>query len=95
MTNNFDAEAAKRILYEDNINVTEPNHLKDLVQILLNLILIIFCIYLLIYTLSGAVLMSLSPEKQVMVENFISPKLNTEVVNISKEEQSRINKVKQ
>ena len=95
MTNNFDAEAAKRILYEDNINVTEPNHLKDLVQILLNLILIILCIYLLIYTLSGAVLMSLSPEKQVMVENFISPKLNTEVVNISKEEQSRINKVKQ
>ena len=28
---NFDAEAAKKIIYDENINITEPSPLKDLV----------------------------------------------------------------
>lgn len=75
MTNNFDAESAKKIIYDDNINVTESNPLKDLVQIALNIILIILCIYLFIFSLSSIILRTLSPEQQVVVENFISPKV--------------------
>jgi len=94
MTNNFDAEAARKIIYDDNVNITEPNPLKDLVQIGINIILIIAGIYGFIYFSSGIVLNSLSPEKQVAVENLISPSLKTEVIQISETEQQRLNNIK-
>lgn len=56
MTSNFDAEAAKKIIYEDNINITETNPLKDFVQIMLNIILFIVSVYLFIFIASGIVL---------------------------------------
>ena len=43
MTDNFDAEAAKKIICEENVNVTQGNPLKDLLEILINLVIAIIC----------------------------------------------------
>ena len=55
MTNNFDAENAIKAIYEDNINVTEPKPLKDLVEIVLNIALILVSIYFIIFFTSGII----------------------------------------
>ena len=95
MTNNFDAEKAKKLIYEDdNVNITEANHLKDFFQVGINLVLIIVSVYFFIYMLSGIVLTSLSPEKQIAVEKFISPKICEKTVNLTKDDKQRINNVK-
>ena len=94
MTNNFDAEAAKKLIYDDNINVTEAHHLKDLFRVLFSLILIIAGIYIFVYVLSGIVLMSLPQEKQIVIEQLISPKIRERMVELSEEDEARIQKVR-
>ena len=91
MTNNFDAENAKKIIYDDNINVTESNPLKDF----LNIVLIIVCVYLFVFIASDVVIKTLSPEQQVVVENFISPSVNPEeIVKLPEKDKQRINSIK-
>ena len=87
---NFDAESAKKIIYDDNINVTEPNPLKDLVQIGLNLILILVSIYFIVYYTSGIVLVNLPIDKQIAVEKFLSSAIKTETEEITPKEQKRL-----
>ena len=95
MTNNYDAEAAKKIILDDsNINVTVKNPFKDLFQIIINLVLILLCVYFVIYVFSGVFLMSMSPERQVAVEKLISPKVSTKVVELSDAEQARLYKIR-
>ena len=95
MTSNFDAEAAKKIIYEDNINITETNPLKDFVQIMLNIILFIVSVYLFIFIASGIVLKTLSAEQQVVIENFISPSVcPANLVELSVEEKQKLSNIK-
>lgn len=95
MTSNFDAEAAKKIIYEDNVNITETNPLKDLVQIMLNILLFVVSIYSFIFITSGIILKTLSAEQQVAIENFISPSVcPTNVVVLSAEENQRLSSIK-
>ena len=49
MTDNFDAEAAKKIIDDDNINITESNSLKDFIQIMLNITLFVASVYIFIF----------------------------------------------
>ena len=94
MTNDFDAEAAKRVIYDDNINITEANPLKDFFQTVLSLVLILACIYVSVFCISGIIIKSLSVKKQVALENFISPVVDARVAEISSEEQNRLYKIK-
>ena len=71
MTNEYDAETAKKIIYDDNnINVTEANPLKDFVQIALKLLLIIFAIYFFVFIVSGIIINTLPIKKQIALENL-------------------------
>ena len=91
MTNNFDAENAKKIIYDDNVNITEASPLKDLVQIALNITLIIISIYLFVFITSGIILQTLSSEKQIAMENFISHFVNlTDIAELSETEKQRL-----
>ena len=95
MTNNFDAESAKKIIFDDNINVTESNTLKDLVQILFNIVLIVVSIYFFIFIASGVVLKSLSPEQQIVVENIISPFVDPDnIIELSEVEKQKLKNIK-
>lgn len=94
MTNNFDAENAKKIIFDDNVNITETNTLKDLVQIVLNIILIIVCVYLFVFYTSGIILISLSPEQQVVVENFISPSVKTDTIELTEKEKQKLKDIR-
>ena len=95
MTNNFDAKEEKKIIYEDNINITEANPLKDLVQIMLNIILFIVSVYLFIFVVSGILLKTLSAEQQVVIENFISSSVcPTNLVELSAKEKQKLNNIK-
>jgi len=94
MTNNFDAEAAKKIINTDNPNVTVPNPIKELFKIISGIILGICCIYLITFFLSGILLQSLSSDKQADIENFISPKLKLVLVEITEKEQNRLNNIR-
>jgi len=95
MTSNFDAENAKKLIMDDdNINITEANPLKDLFQVIINLVLLIVSLYFFIYIISGAVLISLSPERQIAVEKFISPKICEKTELLTDKEIQKINAVK-
>ena len=95
MTNNFDAESAKKIIYDDNINVTEGNPLKDFFQIVLNLVLILACVYMFVFALSGIIIKNLSSKQQVLIENFISPLVKPcEIVELSDIEKQRLTDIK-
>jgi len=73
MINNFNEEAAKKIIYDDEkINVTETNPLKELGKVCVQLLLIGVVIYFSIFIGSGIVLATLSPENQVKLEKVLS-----------------------
>ena len=91
---NFDAEAAKKIIYDENINITEPSPLKDLVSIGVNIILILVCLYYTVYFATGIILNNISIKKQIAIENFISSAIKAETIPISQEEQEKLNVVK-
>lgn len=95
MTDNFNAEIAKSIIDSENINITESNSLKDFAAIVMNLFIFIISIYLFIYIASGVALKCLSLDKQIILENFISPSIQTNLTKITIEEQERLNKIKQ
>ena len=95
MKSNFDAESAKKIIYEDNVNVTETNPLKDLFEIALNIFLIIVSLYLLIFITSGIILKTLPLNQQIAIENFLSPVVSPHnIVNISEKEAQRLKNIK-
>ena len=95
MTNDFDSETAKTIILDDeNVNVSVPNPFKDLIQVCINLILIIAFIYLFAYTLSGIIISTMPIKKQIAVENFIAKIFKLPSVEISFEEQQRLNQAR-
>jgi len=86
----------QRILIEgENVNISETNVLKELVQISFNIILFIIVIYFSVFIVSGIVIKSLSIEKQIALENFMT-KVGSdfEVLNIDKEYLRKINNIK-
>ena len=91
---NFDAEKAKQIIFDDNVNVTEPSPLKDLVSIGINIVLILACVYFSIYFATGAILNNLSIRKQIAIEKFMSSAIKTETIEITEYEQNRLNNIK-
>jgi len=91
MPDNFDAEAARKIIMSDErINVTENNPIKELFKICVNLALIIGSFYLIIFMLSGIILFNLPAKNQVQLENFFSKLIETKVVKISDADQKRL-----
>lgn len=89
----FNPDAAK-VLIEDNTNVSEPNHLKDLVQILLNLFLFLVMIYFSVFITSGLILKGLSMEQQIALENFISNTMKVKTVPMTKADKAKFEDVK-
>ena len=94
MTDDYDMEAAKRLIYDDNVNVTESNPLKEFAKICVQLALIIIFVYFSIYIVSGIVLKSLPIEKQIAIENFMSPSLKYKSVELADTEKQRLEKIK-
>lgn len=93
MTNNYDFEAAKKLI-DDDTNVTETNPLKDLLQICVKLVLVLFSIYLGTFAISGIIIKSLPLQKQIQMENFLSQMIDTKTINATQDDE-RCNKIKE
>lgn len=86
----FDAEAAKRIIDCENVNVTEKNTLKDLFQLCCGFLLVLFSIYMTVFFVANIAINSLPIEKQIFIENLISFDGNNKVIPIPDSEQEKL-----
>ena len=94
MEDNFDAEAARKLIEADNINVTEKNPLGELFKILTGLAVTLVSVYLFVFIVSGIVLTNLPADKRSNIEEYLT-KTNKQIpVELSKKDKSRIERVK-
>ncbi len=94
MEDNFDAEAAKVIIEGDNINVTEKNPLGELGKILVGLAVILISVYLLIFTVSGVILINLPEVKRTHIEELLTKNCKQTPMEISAEDRNRLEEIK-
>jgi Zn-dependent protease with chaperone function len=86
-------ELMKALIY-DNINVTEENPLKEFFKIIVQLIVYIVLFYFLIFFGSGIIIKTLSIEKQIKLENFITNLSHIKTKEISEGDKDRLSKVR-
>lgn len=82
-------EAQKRLIESENINITETNVLRDFVQIIIKIILILVSVYISFMLISGIIINLLSNEQQIKFENIM-----THFVSLKSEEFSNEEKIK-
>lgn len=82
-------EAIKALIY-DNVNVTEENQLKEFFKILVQLLIYIVIIYFSVFLFSGIAIKTLSLEKQIQFENFITNLSSVKTMEISDSEKNRL-----
>lgn len=87
-------ERQKALAYDES-NVTDTNPLIDLLKIMTQLVLILCVIYFSIFISLGIVIKTMSDEKQAKIENAISIMVKDDKNVATKEEQQRLNKIKQ
>lgn len=87
-------EAQKRLIESENVNVSKTNVIQDFVQIVIKIVFVLFCIYAFFMMASGIVIGSLSIEKQIKLENFMTRFIKVKPVEISNEESEKLYAVK-
>ncbi len=93
MANDFEFAETSEEIINDKTNITEQNPLKEGLKILANLFFIIFCLYFTVYFGVGILIISLSNENQIKLENAIS-KLNTTELAFKCYKSARTDKIK-
>ena len=91
--NNKEDNPALSLIY-DYANVSETNHLKGLVEIIIKLCIILTIIYTCVFVSLGIIIDSLPIEKQIKLENFIASTVNEPKNIATKEEAIRLKKIK-
>ncbi len=90
-----DFERQKILIEGENVNISEKNVLKDFAQVLINIVLWLFCIYISAFFISGIAIKSLSIEKQIALENFMSKiAIEDEMISINEKEIKKLNYLK-
>lgn len=82
-------ELMKALIY-DNVNVTEEDPLKEFFKVVIQLATYIILFYLLIFCSSGLIIKTLSIEKQIKLENFITNLSQVKTKKITDEEKQRL-----
>ena len=94
MQNDSDYENQLKLIEDDTINVTQPNVLKDFVQIIIKLFLIVVLIYTTVFCSVGIVIKCLPIEKQIVLEDFMASSINIESYPPENKEKAEIEKIK-
>ena len=89
MSNQNSYEAYKKLI-EDTTNITENNQGKILLKFLLKFIAFIIGLYVLIYILTGIFIHSLSPQKQIELENHISKHIEIKAEELRGEDKDKV-----
>lgn len=92
--NNNEDNPALSLIY-DNANVSETNHLKSLLEIVIKLCVILTTVYIFIFISLGIIIDNLPIEKQIKLENFIANTIYEPNNIATKEETLRLEKIKQ
>ncbi len=96
MINDFDARAIEKEARESvNVNITQPNVMKELFSVLFGIVAVVLFIYLSVYFVSGIIVNNLSFEKQVALEDFFSGGTkDLKLVSLPEAEQQRLERVR-
>ena len=77
-----------------NYKIEKKSLVLKLMKIFLNLALIIICIYMALYSISGIILQNLPIKSQIQLENILSKYQEYETITLDKNEIERIDKIK-
>ncbi|MBR6297874.1 MAG: M48 family metallopeptidase [Candidatus Gastranaerophilales bacterium] len=92
---NDDFERQRILIEGENVNISETNVLRELLQIVINIALWGFIIYFSIFIISGIAIKTLPIEKQIMLENLLSKIVDIdETVDIDKKSNEKLNTIK-
>jgi hypothetical protein len=82
-------------LIYDDVNVSESNWLKDVLEIGLKLIMTLVVIYAFIYLSLGIIISNLNIDKQIALENLIAGMVDEQDVVVSEQDNERFNRIKE
>lgn len=94
MEDNFDAEAAKCSIDSEITNVTEKNPIRELGKIIVGLAAILISAYIIIFFVSGIILVNLPETKRAQLEEMLTQSCKQTPIEISSADYNRLEKIK-